>query len=258
MIDSKPLFQIEWGGPEFGWIDFSILGEHPFALPAGIYDPFPEMVAWVKRCCLERGTQTFTWNDEAMDHVFLYQTSHRQLSILQPCYEAPPKLEWQGVVTLEELHDSFYRKFFAFCDSPDFNESHWAGMSARVLFERFSDGHPEIFIERLLEADSNSLNYFGAWLWDYCIDCGNGDGYRAAMAREDFLRTCWPPAEERWKLHYELRPCDFKFGVEWDGATPERRQELLAPLLDERHGHTEAAPPASYRDPELDAWKPLH
>lgn len=254
MSEAQPRFRVEWGGPEHGWIDLFLHGATTFELSAGIYDPFPDMVAWVKACCSGEGTHSFVWNDESRDHRFEYCCAEQVLTIHLVSHFAPDELEWEGILSLEELHRAFYLEFFAFCDATEYNEAHWEGVSPRVLFERNLLGRPAGFLEPLLALNSTELNSFWQDLEEYGNEYGNGDGYRTPDAREEFQRIFAAVQHRLWMSLPVKYDTSAMFGPEWDQADSSRRQLLLEPHLDRRPRGHGMRPPSSYRDPELDAW----
>lgn len=248
-----PPFRIAWADPEVGWLDATLIGENRFELSAGCYDPFPDMLDWVRRCCSDRLPQSFVWNTEHVEYLFTYYWQSQYLRVEEIVWNELPKVAWDGFVSLKDLRKNFYLDFMAHVEAIDFPELEWFQISMGEILGRFQD--VPAFVRSLVALNRESYEKF--WNdfrdllqsldWGHCDRSLRGEAFRIEMTK-----LCDLPNISTYRSM--AAACSHRYQAEnWDSASSEKRHSIVLDAMEECFGDRSCPDPCYPRILELES-----
>lgn len=246
-----PPFHVEWCNAEVGWFDATLVGEKRFGISAGINDPFPDMLEWVRRCCTDHLPQSFVWNNESIDFLFTYYGQSQYLRVEELTWNTLPEIAWDGLVSLTDLRKAFYLDFMDHIESPAFSELEWFLIPAGEILGRFQE-IPQL-VESLVALDRTQYEKFWNDFNGLILDVENelyDKSLRSEAFRKNVLILCGDLSSERFVS--SMSPSQLHRAEGWETAPPDTRREIVQYSLQELHGHGSARESNYPRIPELE------
>lgn len=249
-----PPFRIEWGTPVAGWIDAALVGESRFELSAGCYDPFPNMIGWVRRCNMEQWPQSFLWDAERAQFLFTYYWSGQYLRIEEVKWEEKPEQVWEGFVSLQDLNKAFYRDFWRHIEAPEFAELEWFGLTASEILGRWQD--VSRLEDRLVKLDRGVYeqfwNKFNGLILEVEWGCFQGHLRGEAFGKK-LAELCVPGGPVECSVGSASSNRHKAEG--WDSLSLVERRAVIQSDLGAYHGYNQISASDYPRIPELDDSK---
>ncbi len=253
MIERIPVppFRIEWTNPEVGWLDAVLIGETRFGISAGCFDPFPDMIEWVRRCNMERSPQSFLWDAERAQFAFTYDRPRQHLRIENVESGEMPKIVWDGFVSLGDLNKAFYSDFWRHIEAPEFSELQWFGLTSGEILGRWQD--VSRLEDMLVTLDRDLYEQFWDKFNGLILEVEWGC-YQGSLRNEAFGKNlaelCAPGGPRNCSVGSATGTRHKAEG--WDSLSQDERRAVFQGDLGAHHGHNQISASDYPRIPDLD------
>lgn len=249
--DKVTPFRVEWGDPQMGWIDATLIGETRFEISAGCYDPFPDMIEWVRRCNMEPLPQSFLWDSERTQFLFTYERAGQHLRVEDVESGEKPNLVWGGFVSLEDLNNAFYRDFRRHIESPEFSELEWFGLTAGEILGRWQDLSrlEDMLVTLDRRVYERFWDKFNGLILEVEWGCFQGSLRSEAFGKK-LAELCAPGGPRNCSVGSATGIRHQAEG--WDSLPQDERRAVFQGDLGAHHGHNQISASDYPRIPELD------
>ncbi len=252
------VLQVSFHGCEAGWINLDIrMGDHHATFQCSdLYDPAPDLLAWLEGISLGLTRVAWTLDQEGSSVTFDASTKQPTdwgalprepilLDVRPSDGEALPAIE----LARSTLIDAFYDAFRSFATSVEYDPKQWECLGNAALVEERSGTPAQEWLESLCKTAVPRRNVQDAlWRVERVLCTASWDDLMQAGEPDDHLRLTGEPCPSGY------RPLFWRL-TEWDDLDEAGRRQWLNDWLEDPLHPWHGTPWPAMRSPWIEHWQ---